>query len=35
VIWDAALIHSATTYDHSSADGTAPTRLMQLFFFDI
>lgn len=35
VIWDAALFHSATTYDHFSADGTAPTRLVQLFFFDI
>lgn len=35
VIWDASLIHSATTYDHFSANGTAPTRLVQLFFFDI
>jgi len=35
VIWDAALFHSATTYDHFIADGTAPTRLVQLFFFDI
>jgi len=35
VIWDAALIHSATTYNHFTADGTAPTRLVQLFFFDI
>ena len=35
VIWDAALIHSATTYDHFTTDGTAPTRLVQLFFFDI
>jgi hypothetical protein len=35
VIWDAALIHSATSYDHFNADGTAPTRLVQLFFFDI
>jgi hypothetical protein len=35
VIWDAALFHSATTYDHFSAGGTAPTRLVQLFFFDI
>jgi hypothetical protein len=35
VIWDAALFHSATTYDHFTADGTAPTRLVQLFFFDI
>ena len=35
VIWDAALFHSATTYDHFTAGGTAPTRLVQLFFFDI
>jgi Family of unknown function (DUF6445) len=35
VIWDAALFHSATTYDHFTADGSAPTRLVQLFFFDI
>jgi hypothetical protein len=35
VIWDAALFHSATTYDHFNADGAAPTRLVQLFFFDI
>ncbi len=35
VIWDAALIHSATSYDHFTAEGTAPTRLVQLFFFDI
>lgn len=35
VIWDAALIHSATSYDHFNANGTAPTRLVQLFFFDI
>lgn len=35
VVWDAALFHSATTYDHFSAEGTAPTRLVQLFFFDI
>jgi hypothetical protein len=35
VIWDAALFHSATTYDHFSADGTAATRLVQLFFFDV
>jgi hypothetical protein len=35
VVWDAALFHSATTYDHFTADGTAPTRLVQLFFFDI
>jgi hypothetical protein len=35
VIWDASLFHSATTYDHFTADGSAPTRLVQLFFFDI
>jgi Family of unknown function (DUF6445) len=35
VIWDAALFHSATTYDHFTTNGTAPTRLVQLFFFDI
>ena len=35
VIWDAALFHSATTYEHFSADAAAPTRLVQLFFFDI
>lgn len=35
VIWDAALFHSATSYDHFNADGAAPTRLVQLFFFDI
>jgi hypothetical protein len=27
VIWDAALFHSATTYDHFTADGSAPNRL--------
>jgi hypothetical protein len=35
VIWDASLFHSATTYDHFNADAAAPTRLVQLFFFDI
>jgi hypothetical protein len=35
VIWDAALFHSATTYDHFTADGCSPKRLVQLFFFDI
>jgi Family of unknown function (DUF6445) len=35
VLWDASLIHSATSYDHFSAVGVAPTRLVQLFFFDI
>jgi hypothetical protein len=35
VIWDASLFHSATTYDHFAEGGAAPTRLVQLFFFDI
>ena len=35
VIWDAALFHSATTYHHFTADGSTPTRLVQLFFFGI
>ena len=35
VIWDAALFHSATTYDHFTTGGTAPARLVQLFFFDV
>lgn len=35
VVWDAALFHSATSYDHFSAAGAAPTRLVQLFFFDV
>ena len=35
VIWDAALFHSATTYDHFTTNGAAPIRLVQLFFFDI
>ena len=35
VIWDAALFHSATTYDHFTTEGDAATRLVQLFFFDI
>jgi hypothetical protein len=34
VIWDASLIHSATSYSEFSDTGTAPTRLVQLFFFD-
>lgn len=34
VIWDASLIHSATSYTHFSDGGAAPTRLVQLFFFD-
>ena len=35
LFWDAAQFHSATTYDHFTADGSARTRLVQLFFFDI
>lgn len=35
VVWDAALFHSATTYEGFSDEGIAPTRLVQLFFFDI
>src|ERR1700761_4840962 len=35
VIWDASLFHSATSYDHFTAGGTAADRLVQLFFFDI
>jgi hypothetical protein len=34
VIWDASLIHSATSYSDFSEAGAAPTRLVQLFFFD-
>ena len=34
VIWDAKLIHSATSYEPFDDDGTAQTRLVQLFFFD-
>jgi hypothetical protein len=34
VIWDAALIHSATSYSDFTNSGSAPTRLVQLFFFD-
>lgn len=35
VIWEAALIHSATSYEGFSDQGSAPTRLVQLFFFDV
>jgi hypothetical protein len=35
VIWDASLIHSATSYENFRDDGAAPTRLVQLFFFDV
>jgi Family of unknown function (DUF6445) len=34
VIWDAALIHSATSYSDFSDGGSVRTRLVQLFFFD-
>jgi len=34
VIWEASLIHSATSYTDFSVEGSAPTRLVQLFFFD-
>jgi hypothetical protein len=34
VIWDAGLIHSATSYEEFTEDTTTPTRLVQLFFFD-
>jgi hypothetical protein len=34
VIWDAKLIHSATSYEHFAAERSAPKRLVQLFFFD-
>jgi hypothetical protein len=34
VIWDAQLIHSATSYEPFDDEGTSPTRLVQLFFFD-
>ena len=34
VIWDASLIHSATSYSDFSEGGSAQTRLVQLFFFD-
>lgn len=35
VIWDASLIHSATSYVNFTEAGVAPTRLVQLFFFDV
>lgn len=34
VIWDASLIHSATSYLEFSEGASMPTRLVQLFFFD-
>ena len=35
VIWDAKLIHSATSYEDFSEDSPVSTRLVQLFFFDV
>lgn len=36
VIWDAKLLHSATSYEGFVEGGdVAPTRLVQLFFFDV
>jgi hypothetical protein len=34
VIWDASLIHSATSYENFAEETATPTRLVQLFFFD-
>ncbi|HUC35638.1 MAG TPA: DUF6445 family protein [Acidimicrobiales bacterium] len=34
VIWDAKLIHSATSYSQFTEGGPLPIRLVQLFFFD-
>jgi Family of unknown function (DUF6445) len=34
VIWDASLIHSATSYTEFTEGSAARTRLVQLFFFD-
>ncbi len=34
VIWDASLIHSATSYSEFSEEEPESTRLVQLFFFD-
>ncbi len=34
VIWDASLIHSASSYSNFAENGSSPTRLVQLFFFD-
>jgi hypothetical protein len=34
VIWDASLIHSATSYNDFAEGGPSKTRLVQLFFFD-
>jgi hypothetical protein len=35
VIWDAKLIHSATSYNGFVAEGKMGMRLVQLFFFDV
>jgi glycosyltransferase involved in cell wall biosynthesis len=35
VIWDAQLIHSAGTYEGFRDERTAPSRLVQLFFFNM
>jgi hypothetical protein len=35
VIWDASMFHSATSYSSFSDGGTALSRLVQLFFFDV
>lgn len=35
VVWDAALFHSASSYEHFTEKNVAQTRLVQLFFFDI
>jgi Family of unknown function (DUF6445) len=35
VIWDAKLIHSATSYENFKGSSVASTRLVQLFFFDV
>jgi hypothetical protein len=34
VIWDAGLIHSASSYEGFAGGGSSPGRLVQLFFFD-
>ena len=35
VIWDAKLIHSATSYEDFTENSGVSTRLVQLFFFDV
>jgi hypothetical protein len=34
VLWEASLIHSATSHDESSGESEEAIRLVQLFFFD-